>query len=618
MKYEEQVKKIYQAYKIGPLELTISDEVFVDREDTADLLFKLAKRARLRDAISVVFHGPRRLGKTELLKRFYNVLFWTQDELVPIYFQMEKEHLEHAKFGDAYFKNFILQYIAFRNKDPSLLKPRIETEELIKIVERSKDEYLYTNLMSHIRCVKNNDVTALIDGAIHTPRYVARHNDTPILIMFDEFQRVDEMTLNGKPFPYSGAFQSAVEVASTTYIMSGSSMTLLNKTLSQDQFFMRFRWLKLGALKLPDCADLVWKLCKYHGIEINEKMVTAIIFRCKGNPFYVKCLIEQAVDQEMDLDSDKNIQEVISIESSSGYIWHDWESRFREYFSGMETITLKNGIKVPELEFARYVIYNALQYKGKIIKIADMELIADKLNSKLEDVRNILQKFEYGDFLENVNGYYSILNDPFLQDYIETQFKLLVENVSIGEIQGNLRRKVYSEIGKCNKMIGKFFEKSLEDLLYRWNDTDSIPAILFDYEKYNSLSEEDLQKELENPKNTIKLTKMKRVTKNYFIQVEEGKPAKEIDVIGFGEQKQIWIVDSRFREDRINDKHIEELLQKAIVFQENNPNEEIKVWCVSKSGFTKEALLLANENGIYTTGLEQLNYFFRRFVLGVI
>ncbi|HID27699.1 MAG TPA: hypothetical protein EYP22_07780 [Methanosarcinales archaeon] len=56
----------------------------------------------------------------------------------------------------------------------------------------------------------------------------------------------------------------------------------------------------------------------------------------------------------------------------------------------------------------------------------------------------------------------------------------------------------------------------------------------------------------------------------------------------------------------------------SVVFQENNPNEEIKVWCVSKSGFTKEALLLAKKNGIYTTGLEQLNYFFRRFVLGVI
>ena len=47
----------------------------------------------------------------------------------------------------------------------------------------------------------------------------------------------------------------------------------------------------------------------------------------------------------------------------------------------------------------------------------------------------------------------------------------------------------------------------------------------------------ELELELQNPKEKIRLTDMTFVEKNYFIQIEEGKPTKEIDVYGSGLQK---------------------------------------------------------------------------------
>ena len=63
----------------------LTDKLFTDREDLLERLKFEAIETRLQRTRSIVLLGHRRVGKTEVLKRLYNDLFWEQDEVVPIY-----------------------------------------------------------------------------------------------------------------------------------------------------------------------------------------------------------------------------------------------------------------------------------------------------------------------------------------------------------------------------------------------------------------------------------------------------------------------------------------------------------------------------------------------------
>ncbi|MFQ6120886.1 MAG: hypothetical protein ACE5KE_13515, partial [Methanosarcinales archaeon] len=537
-----------------------------------------------------------------------------------------------------FIENFFMQYLAFKNKDPKLLTKKLTIDDLVAMVESSGDEGLQSVVDGYKSHVKYNDYAGLLEVAIYAPETVAGINDEQIIVMFDEFQRVDEMTLKGEPYPAGGAFGEVVESTRAPYLVSGSSMTLLNKTLSNDCFFMRFDRFKLDPLEDHDAYELVKRLSNYFKVKVSEKTAAMIIGKCKGNPFYIKCIFQQANKQKSNLETKEEVDYILSIELSSGFIWFDWDVHLEDYFDKEKTIKLLNNISdasLTELELARHVLYKSLHFSEKIKEVQ----IATELKANLEDVKRILKKLHNGDFLNNINGYYSRIEDPFLHEYIISQYKRIVEHEPLGEVQKSLENKLVNITESYASIAGIVFEKCVEDLLKKWTDKDYVSTVFFDYEKYKSLTPEELEFELQNPKEKIRLTKMNYVEKNYFIQIEEGKPAKEIDVYGSGLQKDshfeehrhggeyevidktysvTWLVDIRFRKSKVNDQHLIEFHSKAQAVAKKYPEEIIEPWCISKAGFTSEALQYASEHGIHTSNLEQLNLLFKHFDLGEV
>lgn len=620
-------KLIYKAVKMGPFKDLIIDDLFVDREEIAWKLFNIADLTSRRLAMSTVFSSQRRLGKTELLKRLYNVLFWTQEEVVPIYYYMKVEHLDRMRFSREYFKNFLVQYLAFKNKDPSILEMDFLMEDLIELAQKSKDDFLVKYTKNMLKCIDEGDHNASMNNAVYAPTRFAGKTNKPILVMFDEFQRVEEMTLSGKPDPAGGAFGEVVESNIAPHIVSGSSMSLLNKTLALDCFFMRFDRLKLEPLDDAYVLELINRFSAFYKVKVSDATKSMIIGKCKGNPFYIKCIFRQANMQKSNLETKEELDNILSIELSYGLIWHDWDEHLKGY------------IPEKKLDLARRVLYYALKCKNESGEIQEGKL-AEYLNTDLEEVNNILKQFYYGDFFKQINGYYAEIEDPFLHKYIISQYRLLVEKESLDDVQKQVSDDLKSEIGYYTSVIGIIFEKCIEDLLKKWTDKDYIPKIFFEYEKFKKLSPEELKKEIEKPSQVIRLAKMAYIKKNYIIQVKEGEYAKEIDIYGAGSQYDTklvedeyeeyevtdvhsvtWLIDLRFRKEKTNQKHLKGFLKKTQTIQKKlrrEKNEKIEIWAVSKSGFTKEAVEFAKKNNLYLSNLEQLNLLFKYFDLGEI
>ncbi|PKO21010.1 MAG: hypothetical protein CVU38_17100, partial [Chloroflexi bacterium HGW-Chloroflexi-1] len=158
--------------------------------------------------VSTSVVGRRRLGKTVVLEAVYNRLFWEQDAVVPIYFVFEAKPVTSTEFAEAYFTNFLRQFIAFRCKDDGMVREqRGKLPELVQMARESGEESLivraeiFMDFREHVEMP--GVLHQLIECAIHGPRHVMEYNrgqwlpETPIFVMLDEFQEVLKIYYTG-------------------------------------------------------------------------------------------------------------------------------------------------------------------------------------------------------------------------------------------------------------------------------------------------------------------------------------------------------------------------------------------------------------------------------------
>ncbi|MBI1923916.1 AAA family ATPase [Candidatus Poribacteria bacterium] len=174
-----------------PIWPVISDEIFTDREDLLALLKLRAMNTRFQRTMSFALLGHRRVGKTEVLKRLYNDLFWEQSEVVPIYITYDKLDRQADRFAKEYFFQFLRQYIAFKKKDSALAMSDVDPIDLAKaLIHETPNEGLQFVLRNYLGTIEIDTVGFRLNAVLHAPRAVAEQNEEPILMILDEFQHV--------------------------------------------------------------------------------------------------------------------------------------------------------------------------------------------------------------------------------------------------------------------------------------------------------------------------------------------------------------------------------------------------------------------------------------------
>src|SRR6185295_19455651 len=65
--------------------------------------------------------GAPRVGKTELLRRCFDLLFSEHQEVAPFYYPIKAYYLNVERFARDYLSQFLAQFIAFRRSEPGLI-----------------------------------------------------------------------------------------------------------------------------------------------------------------------------------------------------------------------------------------------------------------------------------------------------------------------------------------------------------------------------------------------------------------------------------------------------------------------------------------------------------------
>jgi hypothetical protein len=597
-----------------PVFTILSDEIFTDRENILATLKKIAYGAKRQQFFSPVLIGHRRIGKTEVLKKLYNELFWEQNEVVPIYITFEELSRESRQFAMQYLTFFLSQYMGFKLKDVNLIKKTRKLDDIIghiKEFAREQNNHGLLRLLDSVNSVitDNKDTWPILNCAIWAPRRVSEDNEEPIFVMLDEFQHVIEIrNENGGDPNALGKYQHAVEYRRCPHLVTGSAVTLLTKDIiGRGALFGRFRAQYIRGLEGYYVLELCQKLSKHHNVEVNPEMAAEIARRTGGNPFYIQCIFEGAVFLNENLDNIESVNRVIAYELTEGAIWSELYRQLNYYFS-----------TINEFGITKNIFYFATRYQDEKI---DPKKIASSMSHWDVDerkVRDVLLSLSRADLIEEkVAGteFYNI-KDPILREFTDTWARVDVENATWEEAATELRERYRELSGKYADFKGYATELMVKFLMMQFSG-QTVDGESFFSRKINVLLPKFVwvdSKVVKLPDTEKKINSLVFLLIKLFFLKEKFGREYQIDIVA-KEVPNLWLVEVKNTQQPIGLAQIKHFESACKVAEEVIRGEIITRWYISTCGFTQESEKYLSENGFLYSNREQINQLLRYFGL---
>jgi hypothetical protein len=572
---------------------------FTDRDDIIGRLLRMAALTPRDATVSTSIVGRRRLGKTAVLEQVYNRLFWEQDAVVPIYFVFEAKPITSTEFAEAYFTNFLRQFIAFRRKDDGMVRERRGTlPELVQMARELGEESLiaraeiFLDFREHVEMP--GVLHQLIECAIHGPRLVMEYNrgkwlpETPIFVMLDEFQEVMRIYYtSGTPADGVGLFQWAVEGRKCPHIVTGSAIRLINQeVLGTGALFGRFDYIEFPPLEDIFALELVDRLAHKHHLAITEPVAGHLVARCGSNPFYINCVMRRAVAAQRQVDREETVDELLAHEIAHGAIWRDWSSQLQRYFEQINSHFI-----------ARRVLFHAAQFGDEII---EPEPIAAEVGRPVTEVQRVLHQLAFADMIDTTGGYMlRNLKDPVLREFIRVQYQLDVAREPFESVFEQLRAELARWKRKYADAVGELVEARIAALMTRF-DGRRAPGRLF-----------GVAGEVELPRFALLYDTVVKAAADQEHQVDQ------IGAWWPADEMAVWVVEIKHWARRVDSGVVAGFIElcQAVSREKRVPPERMVKWLVNAGGFTEGALAAMTEAGILHSGAAEINELLRGFGL---
>ena len=449
-------------WAIKPL---VSEEVYTDRQEFLDYLFKAALKAKTRRTGSTVLLGQRRMGKTEIFKRVVNRLFFEQDHkdplaVVPVYYSFPDTFENRWDFAIKYVENFIRWYVAFRLRDPKiLLENKVERLQLKDIIQTKLDGF--QNTFKYLESLIAQQVAIPEQSALLLLRHISDYDDSTIVMFLDEFQNTRRPQHH---FDIVGYMQEAVESPTCPHFVTGSSMSILaREILGRGSLFGRFESEPIEPLTGYWGTELVRKAASYYETKVAESMAPLISERCGGNPFYITAIIKQAGKRNQALLTEENLNKILAVDLSSGFIWNELNDQVNRWIE-----------RINEYGITKWILYlSAIQadHKDDEIDLNQIQKVLKEQEGKdvsIDKIREVLIKLSGGDLLDymELGGWFRKVQDPILLEFLKVWGRIEIERQNIGQVRETLRLKYGRLKQQISDLTGYLAEVYMVQILF--------------------------------------------------------------------------------------------------------------------------------------------------------
>jgi len=283
--------RIYLKEKIG------NPDLFTGRKKEMKELLIWVGKIRKELSPSRAFLSRRKTGKTAILQRLYNMVFDADEGVIPFYYEVAEQDQWAIDFCEDFFFRFILQYIAYKSRNPEYISiKKIPYEDLTAIAEKESQSHLTGWIKNIEALVKKESVTLLWDAVRDAPRLIAEIKDERVVQMIDEFQYLNRRIYDDREKTrlqrMASAYMSTAEYKNAPLIVSGSWVGLLMHDVLR--MTGRFQPAFLEMMPKEEAVETVYNYSLAEEIPVTQETANLIADISEGNPFYITALIRSS------------------------------------------------------------------------------------------------------------------------------------------------------------------------------------------------------------------------------------------------------------------------------------------------------------------------------------
>jgi hypothetical protein len=427
-------------------------DLFTGRKEELAYFLKWLEGIKERKSQSIAVMARRKMGKTALMERLFNIIFFKNDGLIPFYYEIKEVEMWVGDFCVDFCLTFIYQYIAFKSRKPGYLG-QFEKGNFAKVKKAAVNEgldYLIELIESVEYAFIHEYVDILWETVREAPKNMAFRRKEFIVQMIDEFQFMNAMIYRDKDMKIpagtqAGGYLSTAESKIAPLLVSGSwvgwLMDELNKMLPA-----RFRYKYLKNMPENEASELLFKYSRFFDVPVTEETAFSLVRISEGNPFYISSVIRSDFPGK-DLTSIDGLTRALEFETldDQGLIKTSWMEYMAKAFPKINDRNAKNIVlhlsKHRDRDWTRDELREAL----------NLEMPGLDLEKKL----NALVK---ADIINKGNSYYCYRG---VNDNIFDKVFRGIYDEEIRKFGGDTIRKEYSEELKKEKkrykrLLGKF------------------------------------------------------------------------------------------------------------------------------------------------------------------
>jgi hypothetical protein len=580
-----------------PPKLVLKEEMppslFTGRRETLQRLWDWVNGINDMLSNSLALMSPRRYGKTVLLQRLFNVMFSYQDRVAPFYLRVPERDTYLEAFADEYLLTFLKHFSAFFLRDESLLQTQ-DLNVLHKLLRRRKVKWILQVLQtieSYQRIGQGiENVDKKLFFAVETPARLCAATGKRCLVIIDEFQDMNrrlyrdaQLTIRDKNV--TGIYRSLAESKIAPMLVAGSMLSMLTRVVLGGGLFGRFVSMSLPLMSEPESGELMDKLAAAYGVTITPLIKQYLFALTKGNPYYITYLVNNPFTK--DLSTKEKVDEVYLKQTTmlaGGHFYDLWLPYFQQ---NMELLNDdQHGKRL------LYYILNKTENEG-LEQIPQKQIAAD-LNIPQAKVMDLVKKFEAADLLHPApqHGMASGFKDTVMLDCLRYIFYADLQDLAGAATAREAIEKqiewLWQEIERINGSLNYFYgvkgEEQIRERMASWQGewvdgqyfgaAEKVFLPRFDPASFSSINLRQL-----------------------------GLRPGEIDIyaeyVNAQGERAAWAVEVRRQDRAVSLPEAAEFHQKLEALQQHKKVASLQGWIVSQHGFSKAAMALLAEKGIY-------------------
>ncbi len=457
----------------------IGDPVlFTGRKEELAYFLNWFKGIKERKSQSTALLARRKMGKTALMERLFNIAFADKDGVIPFYYEVKEIKMWVVDFCKDFFLTFIYQYIAFKTRKKEYLRP-LGGYNLQKVVDIAKNEGLeyLIELVEGVESEYNHEnVGSLWEVVRQAPMWLAENRGEFIVQMIDEFQFLNSMIYWDKSktnpaYTLAGGYLSTAESKIAPILVSGSWVGWLMNLL-MTMLPSRFRFEFPGNMPEDEAVEMIYKYSRHFDVPVTEETVYLLSELAEGSPFYISSIIRSSF-RKKDLTTAKRVADTLEFETldNRGVIKFTWMEYVASAFSQINDRNAKNIVlhlcKHRDRELTREEILRDLDLD---MSDADLEKRLKAL-VKADIISQGQTNFDYRGVRDNI--FDKVFRGVYEKEIRHFDIKVIKQEYN--EAFDKLKKQYESLLGKYNYRKGLFAEYMLlEQLRLHARDKESF------------------------------------------------------------------------------------------------------------------------------------------------